>query len=34
MNPSAQKPAANHADVIRCLGYEPVWKDWDAALMT
>ena len=22
------------ADVIRRLGYEPVWKDWDAALMT
>ena len=21
------------ADVIRRLGYEPVWKDWDAALM-
>ena len=20
------------ADVIRRLGYEPVWKDWDAAL--
>jgi len=20
------------ADLIRCLGYEPVWKDWDAAL--
>ncbi len=22
------------ADLIRRLGYEPVWKDWDAALMT
>ena len=22
------------ADLIRSLGYEPVWKDWDAALMT
>jgi len=22
------------ADAIRQLGYEPVWKDWDAALMT
>jgi len=21
------------ADLIRKLGYEPVWKDWDAALM-
>jgi 2-iminoacetate synthase len=20
------------ADLIRRLGYEPVWKDWDAAL--
>jgi len=20
------------ADLIRQLGYEPVWKDWDAAL--
>jgi len=22
------------ADLIRRLGYEPVWKDWDAALTT
>jgi 2-iminoacetate synthase len=22
------------AELIRKLGYEPVWKDWDAALMT
>jgi 2-iminoacetate synthase ThiH len=24
--------AAEVAELIRKLGYEPVWKDWDAAL--
>ncbi|MBU6409535.1 MAG: 2-iminoacetate synthase ThiH, partial [Verrucomicrobia bacterium] len=28
-----QRPAHEVADLIRRLGYEPVWKDWDAALM-
>jgi 2-iminoacetate synthase len=27
-----ERPAAAVADLIRRLGYEPVWKDWDAAL--
>jgi 2-iminoacetate synthase len=22
------------ADVVRSLGYEPVWKDWDSVLAT
>jgi hypothetical protein len=25
-------PPQEVADLIRKLGYEPVWKDWDAAL--
>jgi 2-iminoacetate synthase len=27
-----QRPPSEVADVLRRLGYEPVWKDWDAAL--
>jgi len=27
-----ERPPAEVADIIRRLGYEPVWKDWDAAL--
>jgi 2-iminoacetate synthase len=27
-----ERSAAQVADRIRHLGYEPVWKDWDAAL--
>jgi len=27
-----ERPPHEVADVIRRLGYEPVWKDWDAAL--
>ncbi len=27
-----ERPAAEVAELIRKLGYEPVWKDWDAAL--
>lgn len=27
-----ERPPHDVADVIRQLGYEPVWKDWDAAL--
>jgi 2-iminoacetate synthase len=27
-----QRPPHEVADLIRQLGYEPVWKDWDAAL--
>jgi 2-iminoacetate synthase len=27
-----QRSAGEVADLIRHLGYEPVWKDWDAAL--
>ena len=26
--------AGEVAELIRKLGYEPVWKDWDAALTT
>ncbi|MGB9603915.1 MAG: hypothetical protein ACPMAG_14120 [Limisphaerales bacterium] len=26
------RSAAEVAETIRRLGYEPVWKDWDAAL--
>jgi 2-iminoacetate synthase len=29
---SDEHPAAEVAELIRRLGYEPVWKDWDAAL--
>jgi 2-iminoacetate synthase len=28
-----ERPAQEVADLIRRLGYEPVWKDWDAALI-
>src|SRR5437762_2481595 len=27
-----ERPAAEVAETIRRLGYDPVWKDWDAAL--
>ncbi len=27
-----ERPAGEVAELIRQLGYEPVWKDWDAAL--
>jgi 2-iminoacetate synthase len=27
-----ERPAQEMAELIRRLGYEPVWKDWDAAL--
>jgi 2-iminoacetate synthase len=27
-----ERSAQEVADLIRKLGYEPVWKDWDAAL--
>ena len=27
-----ERSPAEVADLIRQLGYEPVWKDWDAAL--
>ena len=26
------RPPQEVAELIRQLGYEPVWKDWDAAL--
>jgi len=29
-----ERPPREVADLIRRLGYEPVWKDWDAALTT
>lgn len=29
-----ERPPEEVAEVIRRLGYEPVWKDWDAALTT
>jgi 2-iminoacetate synthase len=29
-----ERPPQEVAALIRKLGYEPVWKDWDAALMT
>lgn len=32
-NIADERSAGEVADVIRRLGYEPVWKDWDAALM-
>ena len=31
-NIADSRPAHEVADLIRRLGYEPVWKDWDAAL--
>ena len=31
-NIADERPAAEVAALIRRLGYEPVWKDWDAAL--
>ena len=31
---SDDRPPGEVADLIRKLGYEPVWKDWDAALRT
>jgi len=27
-----QRSPSEVAEVLRRLGYEPVWKDWDAAL--
>jgi 2-iminoacetate synthase len=33
-NIADERPAAEVAELIRRLGYEPVWKDWDAALTT
>ena len=32
-NIADERPSHEVAEVIRRLGYEPVWKDWDAALM-
>ena len=32
-NIADERSSQEVADVIRRLGYEPVWKDWDAALM-
>jgi 2-iminoacetate synthase len=29
-----ERSASEVADSIRRLGYEPVWKDWDAALVS
>ena len=31
-NIADERPAAEVAELIRRLGYEPVWKDWDTAL--
>jgi 2-iminoacetate synthase len=31
-NIADERPAGEVAELIRRLGYEPVWKDWDAAL--
>jgi 2-iminoacetate synthase len=31
-NVGDERPAGEVAELIRRLGYEPVWKDWDAAL--
>jgi 2-iminoacetate synthase len=31
-NIADERPAQEVAELIRRLGYEPVWKDWDAAL--
>ena len=33
-NIADERSAAEVAELIRTLGYEPVWKDWDAALTT
>jgi 2-iminoacetate synthase len=33
-NIADERSSTEVADVIRRLGYEPVWKDWDAALTT
>lgn len=33
-NIADERPAPEVAELIRRLGYEPVWKDWDAALTT
>jgi 2-iminoacetate synthase len=33
-NIADERSAGEVADLIRRLGYEPVWKDWDAALTT
>jgi 2-iminoacetate synthase len=33
-NIADERSAGEVADLIRKLGYEPVWKDWDAALTT
>ena len=29
-----KRSAGEVAELMRMLGYEPVWKDWDAALTT
>jgi 2-iminoacetate synthase len=29
-----ERSASEVAETIRRLGYEPVWKDWDAALVS
>ena len=31
-NIADERSSAEMADVLRRMGYEPVWKDWDAAL--
>jgi hypothetical protein len=31
-NENNEHSAGEVAELIRKLGYEPVWKDWDAAL--
>jgi len=33
-NIADERSSTEVAEVIRRLGYEPVWKDWDAALTT
>jgi 2-iminoacetate synthase len=33
-NESYERSAGEVAELIRKLGYEPVWKDWDTALTT
>ena len=33
-NIADERPADEVAKLLQRLGYEPVWKDWDAALMT
>ena len=32
--PFDERTPQEAAELIRGLGYEPVWKDWDAALTT